>query len=87
MRTQYPFRRSPDGLCAWNVHHLVREVPWSNSVCAALEGGTKNLRLHTFVCQPVRPLGKQLASNVRVPCRCSLIRTVGLLRRKPAYRI
>jgi hypothetical protein len=25
MRTQYHFRRSPDGLCAWNVHRLVEE--------------------------------------------------------------
>ncbi len=25
MRTQYHFRRSPDGLCAWNVHRLVEK--------------------------------------------------------------
>ena len=30
MRTQYHFRRSPQGLCAWNVHRLVelsRDLP------------------------------------------------------------
>ena len=25
MRTQYHFRRSPQGLCAWNVHRLVEQ--------------------------------------------------------------
>jgi hypothetical protein len=25
MRTQYHFRRSPEGLCAWNVHRLIAE--------------------------------------------------------------
>jgi hypothetical protein len=26
MRTQYHFRRSPQGLCAWNVHRLVEQA-------------------------------------------------------------
>jgi len=25
MRTQYHFRRSPQGLCAWNVHRLIAQ--------------------------------------------------------------
>ena len=60
MRTQYHFRRSPDGLCAWNVHHLVEKsrglIPERVSLSAIRELDETfwaNERVHQLTCREI----------------------------------
>jgi len=72
MRTQYYFRRSPQGLCAWNVHRLVelsQKLPRELVPLAAIreldEPHWANERVQQLTC-------REIVDHARLMLECDL---------------
>ena len=72
MRTQYYFRRSPQGLCAWNVHRLVelsQTLPRERVPLAAIreldEPHWANERVQQLTC-------REIVDHARLMLECDL---------------